>query len=720
VTLVPPQQAAVPAAPPRPESPAAPAPPRLREYFPETLAWQPNLVTDEHGVAELPLRFADSITTWRLTASASSREGLLGGASLPLRVYQDFFVDIDLPAALTQNDEVSLPVAVYNYLKEPQTVRIDLQPQEWFQLLDERGLSRSLQLRPNEVAAVHFRLRARQVGRFPLTIHAQGSKTSDAVKRSIDVRPDGFLVEQVSSDRLTGTATRAVVFPANAIPGASRLLVQLSPSILSQVLQGAEGMLQMPHGCFEQTSSSTYPNLLVLDYLRKTGRSSPDVLRRAERFVNAGYQRLLTFERPGGGFDWYGSGPPVLWLTALGLHEFTDMARVHPVGPAVLERTRAWLFKQQAADGSWTDGGTERKLLLTSYVAWAMAESGLRGPEVQKAIAYIRGHLGSATTAYEKALAANALAAWDRGNGELARLLSDLERHKKELKESASCCFPSEGRSLAGAWGDSQTVEMTALVALALMKTSRYPETTRAALAYLAQTRGAGGHWGSTQATVLALKALTVAAGPMPQKGTASVSIRVHGQEVRRGEVNEKNGDVLQVFDLTEHLRPGPNEVSLAVTGEAGFTYQVIGRHYLPWKLREPAASALELALDYPRTRLTTRDRLQARAALKHHGREPATSVMVELGLPPGFEADAAEFTAMVEANKVKKFELNPGRVTLYLGDVPAGSGQTFAYTLRPRYPLQAKTPASAAYEYYAPASRATAAPVELVVEDAK
>ncbi|HZU34534.1 MAG TPA: alpha-2-macroglobulin family protein, partial [Gemmataceae bacterium] len=97
---------------------AGPAPPRVREFFPETMLWQPLLVTDEHGHAELAVGFADSITTWRLTASASSQGGLLGGVSAPLRVFQDFFVDLDLPVSLTQHDEVAFPVAVYNYLSE--------------------------------------------------------------------------------------------------------------------------------------------------------------------------------------------------------------------------------------------------------------------------------------------------------------------------------------------------------------------------------------------------------------------------------------------------------------------------------------------------------------------------------------------------------------------------------------------------------------------------
>src|SRR5207248_364403 len=39
-------------------------PPRVRELFPETLLWRPELVTDDQGRASLDLELADSITTW--------------------------------------------------------------------------------------------------------------------------------------------------------------------------------------------------------------------------------------------------------------------------------------------------------------------------------------------------------------------------------------------------------------------------------------------------------------------------------------------------------------------------------------------------------------------------------------------------------------------------------------------------------------------------------
>jgi Alpha-2-macroglobulin family len=223
-------------------------PVRVREYFPETLKWEPSIITDDKGRADLVVAFADSITTWRMTASASSRGGALGGVSAPLRVFQDFFVDLDMPISLTQNDEVAFPVAVFNYLKEPQTVRLELKKEPWFDLIDQEGLVRSLPLKPNEVTSVKFRIKAKKIGFHPLEVKAFGTKANDAIRRSIEVVPDGKKIEQVVTDRLTGKVTQTITIPEHALPDASRLMVKLYPGIMSQVLEGTEGMIRLPGG----------------------------------------------------------------------------------------------------------------------------------------------------------------------------------------------------------------------------------------------------------------------------------------------------------------------------------------------------------------------------------------------------------------------------------------------------------------------------------------
>ncbi|MFN4260247.1 MAG: MG2 domain-containing protein [Gemmataceae bacterium] len=705
-------------------------PVRIREYFPETMLWQPTLITDDKGVAVLPLSFADSITTWRLSASANSQNGLLGGVTTPLRVFQDFFVDLDLPISLTQNDEVAFPVAVYNYLKTPQTVTLRLEAGDWFDLLDTEGYSRSLDLKPNEVTAVKFRIRAKKIGFQPLTVKAVGSKLSDAIKRVIEVTPDGKRVEQVVNDRLTGTVTQTITIPDDALPDASKIIVKLYPGVFSQVLEGTEGILRLPGGCFEQTSSSAYPNVLVVDYMKKTGKMSPEILMKSEQYLNVGYQRLLTFERPGGGFDWWGSGPPLIWLSAYGLQEFNDMAKVYPVDPGVIERTRNWLLQQQSPDGTWSNIGAthgetiqrmgDPKLLLTSYVTWSLLDSGARGPRIDKAVNYILDHIDDAKgNAYILALAANALAAWNPKDDRTLAVVKTLSQCYQMKPEWEAGCFPVQGaQTLTYATSDQVTVETTALAAMAMIRTGQFTEQVNKALTYLIKSKGSDGHWGSTSATILSLKALLTGLGGMKQEGTGAVSLRVNGKVVGKAEITPENSDVMQLFDIQDGLRTGGNDVRLEVTGQANLMYQIVGRYYEPWQQplesRQPVVS---IAVDYDRTELTTADLLRAKATLHYNGASPTYNVIVDLGIPPGFTVDPGDFAEMVGKKQVEKFTVTARQITLYLGDVKPGDVKAFEYTLKPKYPIKAKTPATVAYEYYTPTNRATTQPVELTVK---
>lgn len=224
-------------------------PPRLRQWFPETLFWAPQVITDETGraVVDVP-NVADSITTWRIVASAVSARGEMGGMTDDLRVFQDFFVDPDLPLALTQGDRVDLPVAVYNWLTEPQDVELALAASEGFTLLDGEP-RKTVRMEGNSVGVVRFPIRVERIGAWTVRVDARGSKgLADAIQRVVQVLPDGKEVPYGASDRLSATARQTVTIPRNAIDGASVLLVKLLPGSFAEMKDGLEGMLRMPYG----------------------------------------------------------------------------------------------------------------------------------------------------------------------------------------------------------------------------------------------------------------------------------------------------------------------------------------------------------------------------------------------------------------------------------------------------------------------------------------
>ena len=282
---------------------------------------------------------------------ASNAAGALGSTETPLRVFQEFFVDIDLPVFLTQNDRVSIPVVLYNYLDAAQDVRLVFETDTWFELEGDGEVT--VTMNPGEVRALYFPIQVKELGHHKLTVFAHGKTMQDAIRREVEVAPDGEKVEVSVSDRLSATVEHTLTIPENSVAGAQKILVRVYPGVFSQIVDGLDSMLQMPSGCFEQTSSTTYPNILIVQYMQETEQINPELQMKAEGFINAGYQRLLTYEVPGGGFSWFGEAPANKILTAYGLKEFYDMAKVHEVDPDVMARTHAWLLSLQESDGSW-------------------------------------------------------------------------------------------------------------------------------------------------------------------------------------------------------------------------------------------------------------------------------------------------------------------------------------------------------------------------------
>ena len=144
-------------------------------------------------------------------------------------------------------------------------------------------------------------------------------------------------------------------------------------------------MLQEPYGCFEQTTSTTWPNVLVMSYMLETGQIAPEIQMKAESLISAGYQRLLTFEHPGGRVllvRHTGIRLPTCLLPPFGLMEFADMTEVHDIDDTLVPRTAQWLASQQQTDGSFEGDQTEffsfhtSKLRNTAFVTWGARHCG--------------------------------------------------------------------------------------------------------------------------------------------------------------------------------------------------------------------------------------------------------------------------------------------------------------------------------------------------------
>jgi uncharacterized protein YfaS (alpha-2-macroglobulin family) len=468
--------------------------------------------------------------------------------------------------------------------------------------------------------------------------------------------------------------------------------------------------------------------VLVLDYLQRTGQANPEVQLTAEKYVATGYQRLLTFEVPGGGYSLFGQPPAEVFLTAYGLMEFNDMAKVYPVDQEMIDRTARWLLAQQQPDGTWLEQGysehwrVDAQLPTTAYITWALIEAGYQNTsEVDRAIAYLREFALQEEDAYGLALIANALTTYDPHDGMTRAVLDKL--YGMRIEEGDTVYWQNSQASFMGATGDSGSVETTALAATAFMRAAAYPDAVSGALAALVQSKDSWGTWSTTQATILSLKALLLAT---ETTGTASepatVRVNLNKEQTQEITIDPSNADVVHLVTFDQGFSPtGANRLQLDVEGGGNLMYQVTTSYYLPWDkipVTPEAVELIDIELAYDRIELAVNDTVTVDVGVKLNQEGVVKMALIDLGVPPGFTVLSEDLSRLVEQRLIARYELTGRQIIIYLENFSSDQPLRFSYRLRARFPMRAQTPPSSVYDYYNPTEQTTQAPLQVVVTD--
>ncbi len=702
--------------------------PRVRSYFPETLYVNPAVITDASGEAEINFTMADSITSWRMTALASSLAGQIGSNVGNVIVYQDFFVDIDFPATLTQNDIVAVPIAIYNYLQSPQTINLEAAAGDWIEFLE--GQTRSITVGPSSVTGIYFPVKVVKVGWHDFTVTAIGSEMSDAIRRRVEVIPDGLEVRNAESGRLDGSKSITVNIPELAVDDASRMWVKIYPGLFSQMIEGLDSLLQMPSGCFEQTSSATYPNVLVLDYMALTGQSTPEIELKARDYVSQGYQRLVSYEVDGGGFEWFGETPAHRILTAYGLLEFSDMSKVHDVDEAIITRTQNWLAALQNGDGSYdfdaggihegaTNNFTSSKLRTTAYITYALAESGFSGGAVSAGVNWaVQNRSEAAGDNYTLALLAMMLTAADPDNSALDSVLDDLYEARVEDEDGKIYWTQEEQTEMYGSGGSAE-METTGLVGQAFIRAGQNTNLVPGIMDWLLSKKDSFGNWSTTAGTIQALRFMIASLGSQVEESNATIIVNANGSLGGTVTVDANNSEVMQYVDLSEFLVEGDNAVELVVSGEGNLMYSVVSSYWVPGE-ENPYGSGGPLTIDisYDKTTLAVDDIVTATAAIGNVSDANVLMVLVDIGLPPGFDLVPDDLVEQVQNTALQRYEVAGRQLILYVERIAAGETLSLTYQLRARFPMEGSSGSASAAPYYEPESESTTAPVAFNVTE--
>lgn len=701
-----------------------------RTDFRDTLLWAPRLRTDATGTAQVRFYLSDAVTSFKVTAEGAGG-GALGRGEAQLSSKKPVALVVKLPLEVSAGDRIRLPVTVANETMLPYTAQLSATFGKAFAVAGGTAQAQAqvqapapgqgggkLALGPGERRTLFYDLTvvgdgARpDDGKIALAVDASGLR--DEVERTVAVAPVGFPQEVSLAGTVKGTA-RHEVHVSDVLPGTMRGSVTFYPSPLATMVKGTEAMIAEPSGCFEQASSTTYPNIMILGYLEEHGAAAPEIVAKTHKVLDKGYKLLTGYETKERGYEWFGSSPGHEALTAYGLLEFRDMAKVFGgVDRGMMDRTRAWLRSRRDGKGGYHTNakaldsfGRASPEVTDGYIAYALAQAGERdlGPEIAKQ----RAVATSTKDPYLLALATGVLL--DTKQPDAAGAVRRLA-----AMQAADGAFPGADHSITRSGGDSLVVETTALAALALMAGgSEHAAAVRKAIEWMNGERSGGGRFGSTQATVLSLKAMAAYARESRRTEAAgAVSIAVNGKVVQRVRYEKGHQGAIEL-PIAEHLRPGKNVIELTVDSAAALPYS----GGVQWGSKVPAAhpaTKVRLAAALARTQVALGEgvRMNVRVENATAGGVPMT--LARVGLPGGLTFQTWQLQELRDRKLIDFYETRAREVILYFRALPPSAVREIPLELMATVPGTFTAPASRAYLYYTDEHKHWIAPATVTV----
>jgi uncharacterized protein YfaS (alpha-2-macroglobulin family) len=671
-----------------------------RTDFRETIHWAPQVRTGADGKATVRFFLSDAVTSFRVFSEGVGG-GLAGRDETVLRSSLPFSMAVKLPLEVSAGDKLLLPLTVTNDREKPMEVAVNAGFGELLRMREPLS-HRKLAIGAGKRESVFYPIDVTgKDGRSLVTFAASAGTLKDEFHREVQVQPLGFPQTEARSGEVKERAAHDFDLGL-AVEGSVKASIRLYPSPVATMVQGMEGMMREPNGCFEQASSSNYPNVMVMQYLQQHNVAAVSLLERSRGLLERGYRRLAGYESKSKGYEWFGGSPAHEALTAYGLVQFVDMKGVHgEVDGEMIGRTAAWLKGRRDGKGGYQRDakaldsfGRASPEVTDAYITYGLTEAG--HTDIEKEIEAQAKVAAETRDAYLLALSANTLL------NTPARKAAGIAAAKRLAKmQSADGVWTNADHSITRSSGVNLHIETTALAVLALLKAAIDEGAVRKAVEWLNANRGGYGQWGATQATVLALKAMThYASASRKTRGPGSVTIFVNGKPV--GEMGYEGGrrDALVFEELGAHFRSGKNQVEIAHTGATPLPYSIA----IEYRSVKPASSAqavVDLSTSIERASVKMGENVRVRALVRNKTDRGQPMALARVGLPGGLTFQTWQLKELREKGLIAFYETRAREVILYFRDLKPNEKKEIPLDLVATVPGEYIGPASSAYLYY-------------------
>lgn len=239
-----------------------------------------------------------------------------GSSEKTIPVRSPLMVLATLPRVLGPGEEVELPVNVFAMEKHVKNVTIEVKGNDMFTF--KNGKTKSLTFKTTGDDVVNFpAIIANKLGVGKVTVTARSGKETAKHEIEIQVRSSNPKIMDAYETVLDPGKSWNANLAFNGLKGSNFASIEVSTIPPVNLGERLKYLIEYPHGCIEQTTSSAFPQL----YLSKVMELDENFKKEIKKNIQAAIKRIALFQTSSGGFSyWPGQNDASAWGTTYATH----------------------------------------------------------------------------------------------------------------------------------------------------------------------------------------------------------------------------------------------------------------------------------------------------------------------------------------------------------------------------------------------------------------
>ncbi|MFA7447326.1 MAG: MG2 domain-containing protein [Weeksellaceae bacterium] len=356
----------------------------------------------------------------------AGQKSAFGSAEKNIFVKQPLMTLTSLPRVLNPGDEITLPVNVFAMDAKIKNAQVSIKSNDLIQIDGSSSQNLTFSKIGDQMATFKLKI-PEKLGKATLTIRAVSGNEKTSEEIEIEVRSPNPPMTFTDSKEISGSGNWDGTYQPFGMKGTTDTKLVLSSVPAMNLDARLRYLIQYPHGCVEQITSSAFPQL----YLEKLTQLTDAQKKSTQYNVEETLKKLKSYQTPSGGLAyWPGLGDADKWGSTYALHFILKAEETGYKLPAGLKEGLIKYQKKIAKD--W-NGYNEKYYYNDLDQAYRLYTLALSGNSELGLMNRLKEKKTNVTTVWRLA-AAYQLA----GQGSIAKkLVADLPNTVKEYKFNA-------------------------------------------------------------------------------------------------------------------------------------------------------------------------------------------------------------------------------------------------------------------------------------------